>query len=64
VINIAIEPTYNVTSIEVLDIAGRTVKTVAPMTNASVSLEGLQTGYYFVNITTTSGTLSTKFIKQ
>ena len=64
VINIAIDAKYNVQNINVLDITGRIVRNAVPANRASINLEGLQTGYYFVNIATTAGTVSTKFIKQ
>lgn len=64
VINIAIDAQYDVTSIEILDVTGRTVRTATPANTAAVSLEGLQSGYYFVNVATSAGAVSTKFIKQ
>ncbi|MDG2455867.1 MAG: T9SS type A sorting domain-containing protein [Bacteroidia bacterium] len=63
-INIAIDAKYVVQNINVLDITGRVVRNAVPANRTSINLEGLQTGYYFVNIATTSGTVSTKFIKQ
>ncbi len=63
-INIAIDAKYDVQNINVLDITGRVVRNAVPANRTSINLEGLQTGYYFVNIATTSGTVSTKFIKQ
>lgn len=63
-INIAIDAKYDVTSIEVLDVTGRTVRTASPANETTIGLEGLQSGYYFVNVATSAGAVSTKFIKK
>lgn len=63
-VSVSVKGEYNVSSIELFDITGRTVSSIYDVNKATLSLEGLEAGYYFVTVTTDKGTLSTKLIKE
>jgi len=63
-VTVSIDNKYNVNTISVIDIAGREVLTVAPSNSATIDLSNLQSGYYFINVGTDQGVVSTKLIKE
>jgi starch-binding outer membrane protein SusE/F len=55
----------NIESIVIVDIAGKTIKTVAPKSNqANVDASGLTAGVYFAKVTTAKASQTLKLIKQ
>ena len=63
-VTISVDAAYNVKSISVMDISGREVLAVEATNNTTLNLEGLETGYYFINVNTSEGTVTNKLIKE
>ncbi|MDB4106856.1 T9SS type A sorting domain-containing protein [Bacteroidia bacterium] len=63
-VTVSVDAKYNVNSISIIDITGREVLSSEANNIATLSLEGLQAGYYFVNVHTAKGTISSKLIKE
>ncbi len=63
-LTVSVAPQYTVTAIEIVDLTGRNVLTLAPSNLVTANLSELQSGYYFVNITTDAGTISNKLLKN
>ena len=63
-VTISVDAKYNVTAISIYDISGREVIAQDASNTATISLEGLESGYYFVNVFTTDGTVTNKLIKE
>ncbi len=63
-VNITVDAIYEVKSITITDVTGRIVRTESPSNKVAVNLDTLKAGYYFVNISTSVGMVSTKFIKN
>ena len=55
----------NIERIQIVDIQGKTIKTVAPLNNkATIDATGLANGLYFAKITTATATTTLKLIKK
>jgi hypothetical protein len=63
-VTVSVDAKYNVTAISIFDISGREVIAKDASNNTTISLEGLESGYYFVNVITTEGTVTNKLIKE
>jgi hypothetical protein len=63
-VTVSIDTRYTVKAINVIDITGRVVLTANASSSATLDLNGLQSGYYFINVSTDRGTVSTKLIKE
>jgi hypothetical protein len=63
-VTVSIDTRYTVKAINVIDITGRVVLTANASSTATLDLNGLQSGYYFVNVSTDQGMVSTKLIKE
>lgn len=61
---IEVEGRYNVSSISIVDIAGKTVINLSASNNQRVDISNLNAGYYFVNVVTDQGTIAYKLLKQ
>ncbi len=63
VINVANNSNFDITAIQITDMNGRTVKEVKGMTS-QINIADLNSGVYFMKITTAQGTGTTKVIKK
>jgi hypothetical protein len=63
-VTVSVDTRYTVKAINVIDITGRVVLTANASNTATLDLNGLQSGYYFVNVSTDQGMVSTKLIKE
>ena len=63
-VTVTIDTRYTVKAINVIDITGRVVLTANASSTTTLDLNGLQSGYYFVNVSTDRGMVSTKLIKE
>jgi hypothetical protein len=63
-VTVSIDTRYTVKAIRVIDITGREVLTADASSTATLDLSGLQSGYYFINVSTDQGMVSTKLIKK
>jgi hypothetical protein len=63
-VTVSVDTRYTVKAINVIDITGRVVLTANASSSATLDLSGLQSGYYFVNVNTDQGMVSTKLIKE
>lgn len=63
-VTVSVDTRYTVKAINVIDITGRVVLTANASSTATLDLNGLQSGYYFINVSTDRGMVSTKLIKE
>jgi hypothetical protein len=63
-VTVSIDTRYTVKAINVIDITGRVVLTANASSTATLDLNGLQSGYYFIHVSTDQGMVSTKLIKE
>jgi uncharacterized protein YjdB len=63
--NFVSTPDKNITSIQIIDMLGKTVMTINPAaTSANVDATNITSGLYFAKVTTTSGTETVKLMKN
>ncbi|PCJ64774.1 MAG: hypothetical protein COA58_10890 [Bacteroidetes bacterium] len=63
-VTVSVDSKYQVTGVSIFDIAGREVISKEATNLTTISLEGLESGYYFVNVNTKEGTVTNKLIKE
>lgn len=63
-VTVSVDTRYTVKAINVIDITGRVVLTANASSTTTLDLNGLQSGYYFINVSTDQGMVSTKLIKE
>ena len=63
--NVNIQSDEEITTIEIYNVIGQKVKTAAPTAaNATIDMAGLESGMYFLNIATETGSKTVKLIKK
>lgn len=63
-ITIQVDNAYRVSSIQIMDISGRKVKNITARNIETITVTDLKTGFYTIQIQTSEGVVSTRFLKQ